>query len=277
MKDATIGAFRDAVTAFRPDILWITPTKAVNLLSLIERAGLRLRVPLVLCSSEHVYPGTFEALRRQLQATVLDYYGQTERLTFAVAVEPGQFRFNPAYGKVELHVVDHDVPVEGRRLARIISSGFWNPAMPLVRYDTGDLAIVPAAATPEDLEAIALGTQLFPGISGRDDDFVYSPDGLLVGDLEVSREVTNVLQIQIVQDKLSEIVIRVLTLPAFGLADGAKLIGNVRPRLPPTMTVRVEVADQLEQTALGKTPFVIRRAGAPGTSDLAQSKESAGK
>ena len=256
----TVEAFHAALTGFRPDILWTTPTKAANLLRLLEQAGLRFQAPLVLCSSERLYKATFEALRREFAATVIDYYGQAERVSFAMAVEPEGFRFSPAYGRVELRLTAGDRGAEGRRLARIIASGFWNPAMPLVRYDTGDFAIVPAGATAADLEAIALGVRSFPGISGRDQDFVYAPDGLKLGDLDlVPRDVSNVLQIQIVQETLSDVVIRTLARPAFGRVDAAKLLANARACLPATMSARVEVVDRLEQAVSGKTPFIIRR------------------
>jgi phenylacetate-CoA ligase len=90
-----------------------------------------------------------------------------------------------AYGRVELLPSADDPILGGRRYVRIISTGFWNSAMPLIRYDTGDRAIVPAEANERDLEAISLGLLPFFGISGRDDDYILAPTGLKIGEVGV--------------------------------------------------------------------------------------------
>jgi len=57
--------------------------------------------------------------------------------------------------------------------------------------------------------------------------------------------------------------VRVLVVPADLSADidRAAILANAFRKLPPTMSVSVEVASELERTSSGKTPFVVRRAG----------------
>ncbi|HLF11945.1 MAG TPA: hypothetical protein VJA26_12090 [Gammaproteobacteria bacterium] len=43
-------------------------------------------------------------------------------------------------------------PQNGHRAFEIIGTGFWNEAMPLVRYRTDDVVIVPDSDTPSDIE-----------------------------------------------------------------------------------------------------------------------------
>jgi phenylacetate-CoA ligase len=131
--------------------------------------------------------------------------------------------------------------------------------MPLVRYETGDLAIVPAAAGPAELEKIALGLRPFLGIAGRTDEFVLTPDGLRICALnQIVREIDNLLQVQIIQETLGLVLVRAVVRPGFGAEDHAKLLSNIRVKIPTSLACRLELVDRLHTTPAGKTPFVIR-------------------
>jgi phenylacetate-CoA ligase len=133
--------------------------------------------------------------------------------------------------------------------------------MPLVRYDTGDLAIVPASATAKEEEEIALGLSPFFGIAGRCDEFVLSPEGLRITGLnQIPREVARLLQVQVIQEPCGFVVVQALVRPGFGDADRAKLMANIQAKIPPAMPFRLKVVERLATTLAGKTPFVIRRA-----------------
>ena len=145
-----------------------------------------------------------------------------------------------------------------------MATGFWNTAMPLVRYDTGDRAIVPTTASEADLRAISLGLKPFSGIAGRSDDFIVTSEGMRLGALNaIPWEVENLLQVQFVQESFTSVVVRALALPRFSAADCARLEANARSRLPGNITVRVEVVDRLLVGPHGKTPVVIRQIDDP--------------
>jgi phenylacetate-CoA ligase len=261
---ASLGWYLERLAAFQPDILYVWPTMMAHLLMLLAQAGRRLRVPLVVASSEQLDAGLYGAIERALGARVIDYYGLSERVAFAVRQGPEHWVFEPAYGRVELLATPEDEVAGGQRQVAIIATGFWNDAQPLVRYDTGDRALVPATAGPEELAAIARGEAPFLGIAGRQDDYVLTPDGRRISCLNmIAREVENVLQIQLVQDAPDHITLRALTGPEFGPADRARLMANARGKLPSATRVEIEIVDRLETTGQGKTPLVIRRANMP--------------
>lgn len=258
----TINWYIDALQVFQPDILWIWPTVAGNLLKNYQQPKSSLRIPVILTSSEVLSTSMYRHLEKVFSARVIDYYGQAERVCLAVSEGPEQYRFQPAYGRVELLPSAHDL-VEGRRRhVRIVATGYWNDAMPLMRYDTGDFAVVSVDSTEADLRAVELGLAPFLGIAGRIDEFVISPDGCKIAGLnQIPREVSNVLQIQVVQEHLDIVNLRVLALPGFGDSDAAKLLSNARAKLPAPIRIRLSRVERLESNASGKTPFVIRRIG----------------
>ncbi len=254
----TIDWYVEALNRFRPDVLITYPNQGLNLVRLAGAGA--ISVPLVMTSSETLATSVRHEISGGLSARVIDHYGQAERVCLAIGVEEGSYRFVPAYGRVELIPGDDDPVEAGCRHVRIIATGFWNDAMSLVRYDTGDRAVVPAGADAATLAEIALGIVPFQGIAGRNDEFVLAQDGTrLCGLNQLPREVAGLLQIQIIQETPTEIVLRALPGNGFGEAARRQLMANARARLPPSMEVSLHIVDALERNAAGKTPLVIRR------------------
>ena len=271
LNAATIEAYARAIEEFKPDLLWAYPTALEALCLLLLRAGKRLAVPRVLTSSEMLAPHIWPLAREALGSEFLDYYGQAERVAFAYAQRPEEYRFLPGYAHVELHRTAE----EGEHvLYEIVGTNLWNFAMPLPRYRTGDLVRLPASWRARELEEVSLGLRTFPGVLGRDSDILVSPDGVqLTGIDHFQRDVANVLRIQVIQEAPDEVRISVLPDAGYSERDAAQLMHNVRTKVPESMRVDIRRADALERTALGKTPFVIHR---PAVRELLQRARSRG-
>lgn len=256
----TVGWYARTLQDFRPDVVVTYPNLALNLLQFLRAQGLSLHLPLVMSSSETLTPEVRREIAQGFGAEVIDYYGQSERVSLAFARSADSFHFVPAYGRVEL-VLSPDDPVdELGRAVRIIGTSYWNGAMSLVRYDTGDRAIVPAHADDDMLEAISLGLLPFPGIAGRIEEYVLSPAGTRICALStLPRELPGLLQIQIVQEALDALTIRVRAQPGFGEEGRGRLLANARLRIPPQMRIDLVEVDEVERTPQGKAPLVIRR------------------
>jgi phenylacetate-CoA ligase len=257
LNATTIDAYARAIEEFRPDVLWAYPTALESLCLLLLRAGRRLAVPRVLTSSEmlasHIWPLAREALGSEL----LDFYGQAERVAFAYAPRPQEYRFLPGYAHVELHPTAE----EGEHvLYEIVGTNLWNFAMPLPRYRSGDLVRLPAAWRARELEEVALGLRTFDGVLGRNSDILLSPDGVqLTGIDHFQRDVANILRIQVIQEAPDDVRVLVLPDTGYGERDAAQLLHNIRTKVPDSMRVDIRRADTLERTTSGKTPFVIHR------------------
>jgi phenylacetate-CoA ligase len=260
LTGANFRWFVDAISSFKPDILWVYPTALSNLLRLAERAGVNLSVPTVLSSSEMMGEALFVYARETLQARVIDLYGQGERVCSAHCNSSREYRFNRAYGHVELIPEPRDLSAGTPITARIVATGYWNSAFPLVRYDTGDRAILPASCASGSLERIEQGLQPFLGIIGRADDYIVGRDAeRITGMNHIPRELDDVLQIQIVQDSTTRVRILVLSKDDLTIADRRQLEQNARELLPPYMELHIEATDRLLALPNGKSPFIIRR------------------
>jgi phenylacetate-CoA ligase len=197
-----------------------------------------------------------------LGCRIADYYGQSERIAFAYAFAPREYRFLPGYAFVEF--VRHDsssLPEESaEQLYEIVGTSFWNSLMPLVRYRMGDLIRLPAAWGSRELEELALGLRSFPGILGRQQEVIVCPAGVRITGLDsMPEDVQHVLRVQVVQETLSSARIRVVPTAGFNGHDAEQLLANARATLPGDVALGIEVAQWLERTPRGKTPLIVHR------------------
>ncbi|HYX62729.1 MAG TPA: hypothetical protein VE935_00765, partial [Burkholderiales bacterium] len=249
--------YAEALERFAPDLLWAYPTSLESLCVQLERAAVRLQVGRVLTSSEVLHPSVWRLAERTLGCRLADYYGQAERVGFAYALAPGEYRFLAGYSHVELVATRSEGP---HTFYEIVGTGLWNHAMPLVRYRTGDLIRLPAAFTAQQVKEVQQGVRAFAGVLGRDSDILVSPEGVrLTGIDHFQREVANLRRIQVIQESATEVRVLVLGAPGFSEKDSAQLLANIRKKLPGSMRVDVECVEALERTSAAKTPFVIHR------------------
>jgi phenylacetate-CoA ligase len=253
----TLPEYVKALQEFDPDVLWVYPTSLQSLCRLLDASPYHPTIRSVLSSSEMLAPDVWRAAQAGLGCRLVDYYGQAERVAFAYASEPGEYRFLPGYSYVELERAFADATHD---YYEIIGTTLWNQAMPLVRYRTGDLAQLPHDLTAVQVQQVAFGLQAFDGITGRIGEELLAPDGThIIGLNHFPRDVRHLLRLQIVQESLDRVLVRVLAMPEFDEVDRHRLLENVRAKVPPSITVTIEQATHLETTRSGKTPYVIHR------------------
>jgi phenylacetate-CoA ligase len=253
----TLPWFYETLQRFAPSILWVYPNMALNLLNLMQDTRRKLEIPIILSSSETMSASLHRALAGFFNSKIINYYGQAERVCFAYSTEPGVFYFNPRYGRVELR--EPRLPDASGRNLEIIGTGYWNLAMPLVRYRTGDLIRVPSNYAAQELEEVAAGKRPFPEILGRDQEYILTREGIRITGLnQVPKEVQNVFQIQIIQLDLDTVIIKLIPMPGYSENDAKKIMENARLKIPASINIRIETAAKLQVTKRGKAPYVLR-------------------
>lgn len=256
LSERTLGHYVDEVRRFAPDVLWVYPTPLESFCLLLEHAGMNLHVPRVMSSSEVLQPQVWDLAVRTLGCAVVDRYGQAERVACAHAFGQGAYRFVPGYSHVEL--IPHSE--EGSSVFyEVVGTSLWNTAMPLVRYRTGDLLRLPRQYGVREIQEVATGERTFEGVIGRVTDVLLAPDGcgVLTGINHLPRDVAHLLRLQVVQERSDLVVLHAITAPGFSAADEARLLSNARRKIPETVSVRLEMNGRLQQTAGGKTPYVV--------------------
>jgi phenylacetate-CoA ligase len=245
------ASFERALTEFRTDVLLCYPSSLELLTELAGERKSPVRFQLVITSSENLRPGMRDRVKRIFGASLIDYYGMAERVCAAYSVEDGVYRFILPYGYAELL---EETP--GRY--RIIGTSFWNRQQPLRRYDSEDIALLPAGATPEQLERITLGLDPFAGIEGRISDFLLLADGTRIYTLDqIPYGVHGAATVQVIQETLDTALIVIVPNVQFSEKTVEVIRQNFYIKAPRSMNLRVEVRDSPYRLPNGKAPNFI--------------------
>lgn len=210
------------------------------------------RVPLqaVLTTSETLSWEMRECIGSAFSCPVFDYYGAAERVCAIHTCPYGMYHIIPEYGYVELRPED-----SMKESFRVVATGFWNLAMPLLRYDTGDVV------EPSDKEC-GCG-RVFPvvaAVMGRSGDAIVTPSGRLFGPTlmaRVAKGMNNVLEVQFHQDAIDHLEICYVPGAGFSAADLQSFEARLRHYLGSEVQITYRQTDRVERTTSGKAPFIL--------------------
>ncbi|MCK5684873.1 hypothetical protein KAJ27_12160, partial [bacterium] len=142
----------------------------------------------------------------------------------------------------------------------LVGTGFYNYAMPLIRYNLGDNVVL-------DMEnqdcPCGCKSRTIKEIVGRQNDFLEMPDGRFVGNVlhPALENVKGLKMSQCVQDKIDHIYINMIIDESFSEESSRVLEQGLRLRLGNDVDIDFKIVDQLERTKSGKTQFVLSKIG----------------
>ncbi len=215
----------------------------------------------VFVSSETLLPSERDRIERTFGRKLFNWYGMTEPALIITECEQHEgMHINWEYGYPEFLPSDDLGPNE----FRLVTTGFHNPVMPFIRYDTGD--VVRLYETPRTCPC-GRTMPMVESVVGRKDECIFMADGrrLPSGNFySVFRAHPDVLKFQIVQYGRSEILVKLLLRSS--TADAPGLLRTLRTELLARMgrdtALDLEVTDRFLTNSDGKTLPVVRRIGA---------------
>lgn len=219
-------------------------------------------------ASETLLPSERDTIERTFGKKLFDWYGLTEPVVImAETNEHDGLRIQWEYGYAEL-LPSPELPENEYRL---IATGFHNPVMPFIRYDTGDVVRLREGTAPD---YYAADPPLIDSIAGRKDECIIMPDGRRLPSLNfytVFREFDDVLKFQIVQFGRAEVLVKVLLRPQ--VAERERLLAQLRHellmRFGGECRLDLQVTDQFITNRDGKTPPIVRRPGTRAVEEVA--------
>lgn len=264
ITDDYMAAFARRYIAFRPQIIKCFPNSLAIFADFLERRGLRVPpVRAISCTGENLYAHQRALFARTFGGEVFEKYGTRESGVIACECRQHQGLHVFTDGVV-LEILDaHGAAVGPGEMGRVIITDLFNRAMPLIRYEIGDMAI---AAGPE---ACACGSSLplVAKIVGRDRDILYDGDGnpkpgyLFV---EVINDLDLPAQFQIVQTARDRLLVKVVAQerdPA-----GLEVVrARYQEIVGPRVRVDFEFTDAIPRDPSGKYRYVVSHASAACT------------
>ena len=233
-----------------PDYLLIFPTALRALARHCQEAGIALpRLREVRSVSEILTPETRRACREAFGVGVVDVYSANEVGYMALQC-PDREHYHVQSEGVLLEILKDDgTSCAPGETGRVVVTGLHNFAMPLIRYELGDLAELGGPCP------CGRGLPVIKRILGRVRNMLRLPDGRQVWPLigEPSYvQIPAIRQYQIVQTSLERLEIRLVTSSPLSEAEQARLRQIVLERLGHPFEIALSYHDQIPRSAGGK-------------------------
>ncbi len=257
----TADALWGELNRLKPGFFHGYPFALVTLAVLGSKAGMVRHHPHTILSVAESLP---PAVRRRLSelyggARVFDIYSMTENCVMIAECSAGTRHVLDDYAWHEL-VDENGDPVDSGR-GEIVGTGYYNYAMPLIRYRTRDWAhwAREQGSCPCGRSLRAVGA-----IEGRKEDMVQTPDGRIINLFEDPFNVTRgVVAGQYIQDAPDHMTVNILPAPDFDPRSLESMERDLVMRVGEGMRITCKVVEALERRPgdSGKIPFVISRIG----------------
>ena len=166
------------------------------------------------------------------------------------------FRLNKANCKIELLDLDSDEPVSMGQPGRVVVTDMTNRAMPMIRYDIGDVAVC--------LEALPNGEPLVIRLFDyRRNDMIYDTSGNPVPMVFPPQVIAlpSLRQLQFIQEDVKEYVLNLNMATDSQSVDCAKVAQCIKDLMGRDATVHVNILDEMPQISTRKHKLCVQMCG----------------
>lgn len=200
----------------------------------------------LISSSAVLSPETKNQLTNIFGCPIIDRYSNQESGVLAQTIDThSKFYINRANYYIELLKLDSDEYAEKGELGRIVVTDLYNYAMPIIRYDTGDLAI------SDDNNRKNLAT--LRNIQGRRVDIIYDTQGNMLTPHTWSvhmRKYNKLKQWQFIQEDKNEYILKVNG--GKGVYSKTDFNRTLKTILGEDANISIEYVDEIPVLASGK-------------------------
>jgi phenylacetate-CoA ligase len=216
----------------------------------------------IISSSMMLLPSERRVIEQAFDCKVTDLYGCEEVGLIATECEKHDgMHVDMENNYVEL-LDSNGEPVAPGQDGAVVVTSLLNKSMPLIRYKMGDVASMPGRAC-----TCGRTLPLMNNISGRVADFLVRRDGSVVAGVSlVERTLTKfegVAQMQIVQEDLDHIVLKVAKDTNWSDSTGVALIDEFKASVGEHNDVQIEFVSSIPQERSGKFRFAISKVPNP--------------
>lgn len=232
-----------------------------------EEAGRELESPprVISTGAENILDFQRRDIVNYTHAILTDQYGLSEGCGNASQCPEFVYHEDFEFGIIEC--VDPVSVDENHVRGRVVCTGFSNWAFPFVRYDTGDVGIWTQNGF---LCQCGRRSTVLSAIEGRTDDYVVTPEGNRIMRFDyIFKETANVKECQVVQEKLGEIILRIVIRPGYASRDEEAIRKEIRRWISPRLNMSFEYIDEIERDMSGKFKAVksLLRAGSSASAN----------
>lgn len=155
-----------------------------------------------------------------------------------------------------IEVLDkNNKPVRPGEQGEVVVTDLYSHAMPLIRYKTGDLAIL-----GEDTCECGLDTPYLKALLGRQLEVIYAPDGSIVESMTINgrmRDIEGIRQFQFIQTEKAEYTLNIVKLGES--IDELEIENRYKSILGEDAKIIFNYVDDIPPLSSGKRPYILQK------------------
>lgn len=249
ISNGTISHYISKLNSYKPKWIHGYPSALYALSKIAIENGLKVnfKVDFITIGSESLLDHQKNIIECFFNCPVRQHYGLSESVANISENINGDLVVDEEFSLVDFKKLNND------GLYKIIGTNWNNPAFPLLKYDTGDVAY-----SHNDLTNYLSSNRIVQRIDGRIEDFLLLPDGRMIGRVaEVAKSVDGVIESQIYQYKDYSIEVRVVKNDKFNNSSEEFLEKKLKDKIGNSIDIKIKITDKIDKTSNGKHRFLI--------------------
>jgi len=256
MSESNLDRFVEEIRQVRPRMLFGYPSSLSMIAQHAEKRGIpmdALGIKVAFVTSERLYDEQKQAIERIFGCPTANGYGGRDAGFIAHQCPQGSMHITAEDIIVEL-VDSNGKPVPSGEAGEVVVTHLATSEYPFIRYRTGDVAVLGDRPC-----ACGRGLPVLEEIQGRTTDFIVAMDGTVMHGLAliyILRDISSVLQFQIVQESREKILVKLVASEAFDDTLSRQVIDGFRQRLGQDVVVELQRVDAIPTEKSGKYRYV---------------------
>jgi phenylacetate-CoA ligase len=244
------------IKRFKPAYFYGYTTAIYGFCLFMKKAGINLHelnLKAVICTAEKMYPHHLELFKEVFNCPVVDEYGSSETGIISFQCKSGNMHLMSDHLCIEF--LDEDSNhVKAGETGRIVVTDLASYAMPLIRYDIGDMG-----KASDDKCSCGINLPLMEIIEGRKEDFIRTKDGKLVHAAYLCYTLKDdaVNEFKMYQKDINTIFVQIVKSPMFSPDTEKYLEDKLRTALGKSIAISFEYLDRIPRETSGKLRYFV--------------------
>lgn len=254
-KSACLEQYK-RIKKYKPVYLYGYTTAIYGFCLFMKEAGISLddlNLKAVICTAEKMYPHHRKLFDEVFNCPVVDEYGSAEHGIIAFQCKQDNMHLMADHLCVEF-LDENDQPVKDGEPGRIVITDLSSYAMPLIRYDIGDIG-----RASEQKCSCGIQLPLMEVMEGRKEDFIRKGNGELVhaAYLCYTLKEDTVHEFKMYQKAINLLHVQIVRSPTFSDNTEKILENNLRTALGDEVQINFEYLERIPREKSGKLRYFV--------------------